>query len=47
MGLLVFDDMDVEYAASVADWTVLSMSQRSVPATPSNFAAWFNYLLAT
>ena len=39
------DDMDVEYAASVADRAIRSMSQQSVPATPSNFAVWFNYAM--
>lgn len=36
-------DMDVEYATAVADKAIRSLSQQSVPATPSNFAAWFNY----
>lgn len=38
-------DMDVEYAATVADGAMRSMSQRSVPATPSNFAVWFSYVM--
>src|SRR5450756_3112588 len=41
----LIDDMDVEYAATVADGAMRSMSQRSVPATPSNFAVWFNYAM--
>jgi diguanylate cyclase len=38
-------DMDVEYATAVADKAIRSMSQQSVPATPSNFAVWFNYAM--
>ena len=38
-------DMDVEYATTVADRAIRSMSQQSVPATPSNFAVWFNYAM--
>lgn len=38
-------DMDVEYAATVADRTIRSMSQQSVPATPSNFSVWFDYAM--
>ncbi len=41
----LLDDMDVEYAATVADRAIRSMSQQSVPATPSNFAVWFNYAM--
>jgi diguanylate cyclase len=38
-------DMDVEYATTVADRAIRSMSQQSVPATPSNFSVWFNYAM--
>jgi diguanylate cyclase len=38
-------DVDVGYAASVADRAMGAMSQQSVPATPSNFAVWFNYAM--
>src|SRR3954469_13874712 len=38
-------DMDVEYASTVADRAIRSMSQQSVPATPSNFTVWFNYAM--
>lgn len=38
-------DMDVEYAAAVADRAMRSMSQNAVPFTPSNFSVWFNYAL--
>lgn len=40
-------DMDVEYAQTVADRAIRSMSQQSVPATPSNFSVWFNYAMGT
>jgi diguanylate cyclase len=39
----VIGDMDVEYATTVADRAIRSMSQQSVPATPSNFSVWFDY----
>ena len=38
-------DMDVEYATAVADKAIRSLSQQSVPASPSNFAVWFNYAM--
>jgi len=44
---LPLDDIDVEYAASIADRAIQSMSQQSVPATPSNFTVWFNYVLGS
>jgi diguanylate cyclase len=40
-------DMDVEYATTVADRAIRSMSQQSVPSTPSNFAVWFDYAMGT
>ena len=40
-------DMDVEYAQTVADRAIRSMSQQSVPATPSNFSVWFIYAMGT
>ncbi len=40
-------DMDVEYARTVADRAIRSMSQQSVPATPSNFSVWFDYAMGT
>ena len=40
-------DMDVEYATTVADRAIRSMSQQSVPATPSNFSVWFDYAMGT
>src|SRR5947209_4827074 len=38
-------DMDVEYAATVADRAMRSMTKYAVPATPSNFSVWFSYAL--
>jgi diguanylate cyclase len=38
-------DMDVEYAATVANGAIQSMAKQSVPATPNNFSVWFNYAM--
>ena len=38
-------DMDVEYAATVADTAIRSMSRHSVPSTPRNFSVWFDYAM--
>jgi diguanylate cyclase len=43
----VIGDMDVEYATTVADSAIRSMSQQSVPPTPSNFSVWFDYAMGT
>jgi diguanylate cyclase len=43
----LLSDMDVEYAKTVADRAIRSMSQQSVPATPGNFSVWFNYAMGT
>jgi diguanylate cyclase len=40
-------DMDVEYATSIADRAIRLMSQQSVPATPNNFAVWFEYSMGS
>ena len=40
-----YDDIDVEYATTVSNRAIQSMSQLSVPATPSNFGVWFHYML--
>jgi diguanylate cyclase len=40
-------EMDVGYAATVADSAIRSMSQQSVPVTPSNFSVWFDYAMGT
>jgi diguanylate cyclase len=42
-----FDDLDVEYATTVSSRAIQSMSQLSVPATPSNYSVWFHYVLGT
>jgi len=38
-------DMDAEYATTMADRAIRLMSQQSVPATPNNFAVWFEYAM--
>jgi diguanylate cyclase len=38
-------EMDVDYASTVADSAFRLMSRQSVPATPSNFAVWFDYAM--
>lgn len=43
----LLDDMDVEYATTVADRAMRAMSQQSVPATPNNFSVWFSYAMGT
>ena len=40
-------EMDVEYATTIADRAIRLMSQQSVPATPNNFAVWFEYSLGS
>jgi diguanylate cyclase len=39
------DDMDVEYAATIADSAIRSMAKQLVPATPNNFSVWFSYAM--
>src|SRR5438874_173439 len=39
------DELDLEYAASVADQAIKSMSQHTIAPTPANFAVWFDYVL--
>ena len=43
----LFGDIDVDYATTVANSAIRSMSQPSVPATPSNFSVWFDYTMGT
>lgn len=38
-----FDDLDHDYAASVAGRAMRSMAEHRVPLTPTNFAVWFKY----
>ena len=40
-------DMGVEYATTIADRAIRLMSQQSVPATPNNFAVWFEYCMGS
>ena len=42
-----FDELDFEYATSVAEKAVGSMSQHRVPPTPNNFHTWFKYSVGT
>ncbi len=41
------DEVDFEYATSVAEKTLRLMSQQRVPPTPNNFHVWFKYSLDT
>jgi diguanylate cyclase len=41
------DEVDFEYAASVAEKAMRSMAQQRVPPTPNNFHVWFKYSLGT
>ncbi len=40
-----FEDMDVEYAATIAEGAIQAMAKQSVPPTPNNFSVWFNYAI--
>src|SRR5436853_415139 len=40
-----FDELDFEYATSIAEKAVRSMAEHRVPPTPNNFHVWFNYTL--
>ena len=42
-----FDELDFEYATSVAAKAMRSMAEQRVPPTPNNFHVWFNYVLGT
>jgi diguanylate cyclase len=41
------DEVDFEYAASIAEKAMRSMAQHGVPPTPNNFQVWFRYRLGT
>jgi diguanylate cyclase len=41
------DEVDFEYAASVAEKAMHSMARQRVPPTPNNFHVWFKYSLGT
>ncbi|WP_201723748.1 GGDEF domain-containing protein [Bradyrhizobium neotropicale] len=38
-----FDDLDFDYAASIAERAMRSMVEQRIPPTPNNFAVWFHY----
>jgi diguanylate cyclase len=40
-----FDELDFEYATSIAEKAMRSMAEHRVPPTPNNFHVWFNYAL--
>src|SRR6266478_5622419 len=40
-----FDELDFEYASSIAEKAVRSMAEQRVPPTPNNFHVWFKYTL--
>jgi diguanylate cyclase len=42
-----FDELDFEYATTVAEKAIRSMAEQRVPATPNNFHVWFKYTLGT
>ena len=42
-----FDELDFEYATSIAEKAMRSMAEQRVPPTPNNFQVWFNYTLGT
>jgi diguanylate cyclase len=42
-----FDELDFEYATSVAEKAVRTMAEQRVPPTPNNFQVWFKYSLGT
>jgi diguanylate cyclase len=41
------DEVDFEYATSVAEKAMRSMARQRVPPTPNNFHVWFKYSLGT
>jgi diguanylate cyclase len=40
-----FDEVDFDYATTIADRANRFMSQHAVPPTPENFSVWFNYAM--
>src|ERR1700676_1135607 len=42
-----FDELDFEYATSVAEKAMRLMAEQRVPPTPNNFHVWFKYSLGT
>jgi diguanylate cyclase len=46
-GVDSLEEIDLSYASAVADKARALMAQYSIPATPNNFATWFQYSLGT
>ena len=42
-----FDEIDFEYATTVAEEAMRRMAQHRVPATPNNYQLWFTYALGS
>ena len=42
-----FDEIDFEYATSLAAKALRAMAQQHVPPTPNNFHLWFKYVIGT
>jgi diguanylate cyclase len=42
-----FEELDFEYATSVAEKAMRLMAEQRVPATPNNFYVWFKYALGS
>src|ERR1700752_1369605 len=40
-----FDEIDFDYATSMADPAIRFIAQHGVPPTPDNFAVWFYYAM--
>src|ERR1700687_1503546 len=40
-----FEEVDFDYATTIADRANRFMSQHAVPPTPENFSVWFNYAM--
>jgi diguanylate cyclase len=40
-----FEEVDFDYATTIADRAGRSMSQNAVPPTPNNFSVWFTYAM--
>lgn len=41
----ILDQLDYDYAASIAERAVRAMAEHRIPATPNNFSVWFHYFL--
>jgi diguanylate cyclase len=45
--IAAFEELDFEYATSVAEQAIRLMAEQRVPATPNNFHVWFKYALGS